>query len=133
MQLTQPPNKKSRKSAARSLRKGADLQPTLKLLEANTVPEEWKEVIKSPIDAFKAMFSDDLVLRATLKKLKSWISISNSIVNLSFTALMKAWYLTMESRAQTSLLEESPLGLGRNFGAPPHLKGISFMKNPIVE
>ena len=39
----------------------------------------------------------------------------------------------MESRAQTSLLEESPLGLGRNFGAPPHLKGISFMKNPIVE
>ena len=81
MQLTQPPNKKSRKSAARSLRKGADLQPTLKLLEANTVPEEWKEVIKSPIDAFKAMFSDDLVLRATLKKLKSWISVSNIIVN----------------------------------------------------
>ena len=71
MQLTEPPNKKSRKSAAISLRKGADLQPTLKLLEANTVPEEWKEVIKSPIDAFKAMFSDDLVLRATLKKLKS--------------------------------------------------------------
>ena len=68
MQLTQPPNKKSRKSAARSLRKGADLQPTLK---ANTVPQEWKEIIKSPIDAFKAMFSDDLVLRATLKKLKS--------------------------------------------------------------
>ena len=131
MQLTQPPNKKSRKSAARSLRKGADLQPTLKLLEANTVPEEWKEVIKSPIDAFKAMFSDDLVFRATLKKLKSWIS--NSIVNLSFTALMKAWFLTMESRAQTSLLEESPLGLGRNFSAPPHLKGISFMQNHIVE
>ena len=71
MQLNQLPNKKSRKPAARSLRKGADLQPTLKLLEANTVPEEWKEVIKSPIDRFKAMFSDDLDLRAALKKLKS--------------------------------------------------------------
>ena len=71
VQLTQPPNKKSRKSAARSLRKGADLQPTLKLLEANTVPEERKEVIKSPTDRFKAMFSDNLDLRTALKKLKS--------------------------------------------------------------
>ena len=38
------------------------MQPTLKLLEASAVLEEWKEIIKSSIDAFKAMFSDDLVL-----------------------------------------------------------------------
>ena len=38
------------------------MQPTFKLSEASAVPEEWKEVIKSPIDAFKAMFFDDLVL-----------------------------------------------------------------------
>ena len=37
----------------------------MKLLEASTVPEEWKEIIKSPIDAFRAMFSDDLVLHVT--------------------------------------------------------------------
>ena len=38
---------------------------TLKLSEASTVPKKWKEIIKSPIDAFKAMFSDDLVLHVT--------------------------------------------------------------------
>ena len=31
VQRTQPPNKKSRKSAARNWKKGTDLQPTLKL------------------------------------------------------------------------------------------------------
>ena len=64
VQRTQPPNKKSRKLAARSWKKGTDLhlQSTLKLSEASAVPEEWKEIIKSPIDAFSAMFSDDLVL-----------------------------------------------------------------------
>ena len=41
------------------------MQPTLKLSEASAAPEEWKEIIKSPIDAFKAMFSDDLVLHVT--------------------------------------------------------------------
>ena len=46
------PNKKSRKSAARNQKKGTDLQLTLKLSEASAVPEEWKEIIKSPIDAF---------------------------------------------------------------------------------
>ena len=39
--------------------------PTLKPSEASAVPEEWKEVMKSPIDAFKAIFSDDLVLHVT--------------------------------------------------------------------
>ena len=38
------------------------MQPTFKLSEASAVLEEWKEVIKSPIDALKAMFFDDLVL-----------------------------------------------------------------------
>ena len=66
VQRTQPPNKKSRKSATRNWKKGTDLQPTLKLSEASAVPEECKEIIKSPIiDAFKAMFSDDLVLHVT--------------------------------------------------------------------
>ena len=65
MQRTQPSNKKSRKSAARNWKKVTNLQPTLKLSEASTVPEEWKEIIKSPIDAFKAMFSDNLVLHVT--------------------------------------------------------------------
>ena len=41
------------------------MQSTFKLLEASTVPEEWKKIIKSPMDAFKAMFSDDLVLHVT--------------------------------------------------------------------
>ena len=41
------------------------MQPTLKLSEASAPPEEWKEIIKSHIDAFKAMFSDDLVLHVT--------------------------------------------------------------------
>ena len=39
--------------------------PVLKLSEASAVPEELKEIIKSPIDVFKAMFSDDLVLHVT--------------------------------------------------------------------
>ena len=39
--------------------------PTLKPSEASAVPEEWKEIMKSPIDAFKAIFSDDLVLHVT--------------------------------------------------------------------
>ena len=56
VQRTQLPNKKSRKSAARIWKKGTDLQPTLELFEASAVPEEWKEIIKSPIDAFKAVF-----------------------------------------------------------------------------
>ena len=64
---TQPPNKKSRISAARNWKKDTDLQPTLKLLDASAVPEEWKEIIKSPIDAFKAMFSDYLILHVTNK------------------------------------------------------------------
>ena len=62
VQHIQPPNKKSRKSAARNWKKGTDFQPTLKLSEASAVPEEWKEIIKSPTDAFKAMFSHDLIL-----------------------------------------------------------------------
>ena len=65
VQRTEPPNKKLRKSAARNRKKGTDLQPTLKLSEAIAVPEEWEQIIKSPIDAFKAMFSDDLVLHVT--------------------------------------------------------------------
>ena len=59
VQHTQTPNKKSRKSATRNWKKGTDLQPTLKLLEASAVLGEWKEIIKSPIDVFKAMFSED--------------------------------------------------------------------------
>ena len=43
------------------------MQPTLKLLEVSATPEEWKEIIKSSVDAFKAMFSDDLVLHVTNK------------------------------------------------------------------
>ena len=46
VQRNQPPTKKSRKSAARNWKNGTDLQPTLKLLEASAVPEEWKEIIK---------------------------------------------------------------------------------------
>ena len=41
------------------------MKPTLKLSEASALPEEWKEIIKSHIDVFKAMFSDDLVLDVT--------------------------------------------------------------------
>ena len=65
--------------------------------------------------------------------MKSRISISNSMVHLSITVLRKALSLTMENMAQNNLLEENPLGLGLNFGAPPHLKDISFMQNYIVE
>ena len=65
VQRTQPPNTKSRKPAAKNWKKDTDLQSTLKLSEASAVPEEWKEIIKSPIDAFKPMFSDDLVLHVT--------------------------------------------------------------------
>ena len=56
VQCTQPPSKKSRKSAARNWKKGTDLKSTLKLSEASAVLEEWKEIIKSPIDTFKAVF-----------------------------------------------------------------------------
>ena len=65
VQRPQTLNKKPRKSAARSCKKGTDLQPTLKVLEASAVLEEWKEIIKSPIDAFKAMFPDEMVLHVT--------------------------------------------------------------------
>ena len=65
--------------------------------------------------------------------LKSWISISNSMVHLSITVLIKALSLTIGNTAQNNLLEESPLGLGLNFGASPHLKDISFIKNHTVE
>ena len=65
VQRTQIPNKKSRKSAARNWKKGTDLQPTLKLSEVSAVPEEWKEIIKSSINEFKAMFSYDLLLHVT--------------------------------------------------------------------
>ena len=47
--------------------------------------------------------------------LKSRISISNSMVQLSITALMKALSLTMENTAGNNLLEESPLGFDLNF------------------
>ena len=43
------------------------MQPTLKLLVVSAVPEEWKKIINSPIDGFKAMFSDDLVLHVKNK------------------------------------------------------------------
>ena len=65
VQRTQPPNKKLRKSAAKNWKKDTDLQRTLKLSEASAVPEEWKEIIKLPIGAFKSMFSDDLALHMT--------------------------------------------------------------------
>ena len=60
--------------------------------------------------------------------LKSWISISNSMVHLWITAFMKALSFTMENTAQNNLLEESPLGLGLNVGPSLHLKDISFMQ-----
>ena len=41
------------------------MQPTWKLSEASAIPEEWKEIIKSITDTFRAMFSDDLVLHVT--------------------------------------------------------------------
>ena len=56
VQRTQATNKKSRKSAARNRKK---------VLTCCQLPEEWKEIMKSPIDAFKAIFSDDLVLHVT--------------------------------------------------------------------
>ena len=65
--------------------------------------------------------------------LKNWISISNSMVHLSITPLMKAFSLTIENMAQNNLLERSPLGLGLKFCASSHLKDISFMQNHIVE
>ena len=55
----------TRISAARIWKKGADLQPTLKLSKASVLPEEWKETVKSLIAAFKAIFIDDLVLHVT--------------------------------------------------------------------
>ena len=65
VQRTQSLNKKSRKLAARNWKKGTNLQPSLKLSEASAVSEVWKEIIKPTIDAFKAIFSDDLVLHMT--------------------------------------------------------------------
>ena len=59
--------------------------------------------------------------------------MSNSMVHLSATALMKALSLTMENTVQSSLLEESPLGLDLNFGASPHPKDIFFMQKHTVE
>ena len=53
--------------------------------------------------------------------------------SFSITPLMKALSLIMENAAQNNLLGESPLGLGLNFGASPHLKDISFMQNHTVE
>ena len=41
------------------------MQPTLKLLEASGVLDEWKKIIKSPIDTFRVMFPNDLVLHVT--------------------------------------------------------------------
>ena len=43
IQRTQPPNKKSRKSATRNWKKGTDLKLTFKLSEASVVPEKWKK------------------------------------------------------------------------------------------
>ena len=51
--------------SCKNLGKRHRLQSTSKLLEASAVPKEWKEIIKSPIDAFRTMFSDDLVLHVT--------------------------------------------------------------------
>ena len=65
--------------------------------------------------------------------LKSWISVSNSMIHLLNTVLMRALSFTMENMTQNSLLEENPLGLSLNFGASHHLKGIPFMQNHIVE
>ena len=42
---------------------------------------------------------------------------------------MKSLSFTIENTAQNNLLEESPLGLGLNFGASHHLKDIPFMQN----
>ena len=64
-QCTQPPNTKSRNSAARNWRKGTELQPTMKLLGASAVPKEWKETVKALVNAFKTMFSEYLVLHVT--------------------------------------------------------------------
>ena len=64
--------------------------------------------------------------------LKSWMSISKSMIHLSITGFMKAVSLTMQNTTQ-NLLEKSPLGLSLNFGASPYLKDISFMQNHTVE
>ena len=60
-----PQTRSKKKVAFKNWKKGTDLQPTLKLLEASAALEEWKEIMKSPTDAFRAMFSDDLVLHVT--------------------------------------------------------------------
>ena len=65
VQRSQVWNKKSRKLVARTSKKGTDLQPTLKLSKSSAVPEEWKEIFKSTLDMFEAMFSDELVLHVT--------------------------------------------------------------------
>ena len=65
VQSTQHLNKKSRKPAAINWKNSTDVHPTFKLLEASAVPEEEKEIIKSAIDAFKVMFSDNLAFHVT--------------------------------------------------------------------
>ena len=55
------------------------------------------------------------------------------MVHLSITASMRALSVTMENTAQNNLLEETPLGLGLNFGASPHLKDISFTQKNTVD
>ena len=62
---------------------------------------------------------------------KSWISISNNMVHLSITALMKALSLNMENTARNNLLEKNPLDLALNFVALSHLNDI-YMKNHTV-
>ena len=105
VQHTQPPNTKSRKSAARNWKKGTDLQPTLKLSEASAVPEEWKEIIKPPIDAFKAMFSDDLVLFVTnqtnlyaVQTGKGNLNILEDEIKCFIAVLLLSWYCKVPYR-----------------------------------
>ena len=65
--------------------------------------------------------------------LRSWNSISNNVVHLSITTLMKALSLTIENTTENNLLEEGSLGLGLKFGASLHLKDISLMQNYVPE
>ena len=80
------------------------LQPTLKLSEASPVLEEWKEIIKSPIDAFKAMFSDDLVLHVTnrtnlyvVQHGKGNLSILENKIKTFIAVLLLSWYCKVPS------------------------------------
>ena len=65
--------------------------------------------------------------------LKSWISISDSMVHLSIKCLWKHYPLMSKTWHKTNLLEESPLGFGLNFATSPHLKDTFFMQNHTVE